>query len=71
MICISCGNTNGWAKKTCCQCGAILVGETINNVTGKFGIRNADGSFTPYQTEPIATEEMHIDIPTDTIKREG
>jgi hypothetical protein len=62
MICISCGNTNGWAKKTCGQCGAVLVGETINNVTGKFGRRNADGSFTPYQTE---SDNIQLGIPSE------
>jgi len=53
MRCKICGEDNGPVKKTCGACGAILAGETINNVTGQLGIRNANGSFTPYPTDGI------------------
>lgn len=33
-------------KKTCYNCGAVLSGWTVNNVTGEYGYRNSDGSFT-------------------------
>ncbi len=49
MICKSCGRTNAEVNKCCHFCGAILEGETINNVTGEFGYRNADGSFTTFR----------------------
>lgn len=57
MKCESCGEDNGSAKKTCGVCGAFLAGWTINNVTGRWGHRNRDGSFTPYQPGK-ATEEL-------------
>ena len=51
MRCITCGYDNAPLKKVCRECGAFLAGETINNVTGKWGRRNTDGSFTPYKEE--------------------
>ena len=45
MVCKRCGTENGEAKRTCVNCGAILEGYTINNVTGKYGYRGADGKF--------------------------
>lgn len=48
MNCSRCGCGNAPLKKCCSECGAILTGKTINNTTGKWGIRNADGSFTPF-----------------------
>jgi len=47
MICTECGSKNAPLKKCCESCGAFLEGRCINNVTGKPGYRNADGSFTP------------------------
>ncbi len=47
VICRKCGESNAPLKKCCQFCGAVLEGRTINNVTGKTGYRNADGSFTP------------------------
>ena len=49
MICKRCGADNGDCKRTCCQCGAFLEGYTLNNVTGEFGYRGADGRW--YQSE--------------------
>ena len=47
MKCSKCGRENAPVKKCCEYCGAFLEGSTFNNVTGKYGHRNADGSFTP------------------------
>ena len=49
MICKKCGAENGDAKRTCSRCGAFLEGYTLNNVTGEYGYRGADGKF--YKTE--------------------
>jgi hypothetical protein len=51
MICKKCNNENAPIKKTCSVCGAILEGWTLNNVTGKFGYRHADGTFTVISDE--------------------
>lgn len=56
MTCLNCGAENAPAKKCCCRCGAVLSGYTINNVTGEYGYRNHDGSFSltlPYKPEEI------------------
>lgn len=50
MICRKCGSSNALLKKCCENCGSYLEGYTINNVTGKMGYRNADGSFTSSKT---------------------
>ena len=55
MACKNCGRDNAPLKKCCEFCGAFLEGRTINNVTGKPGYRNADGSFT--LDKPISKEE--------------
>lgn len=49
MRCTKCKTDNAPLKKTCENCGSILSGPTINNVTGEYGIRNNDGSFTPFE----------------------
>lgn len=46
MDCPKCGASNAPLKKCCYRCGTILSGYTINNVTGEYGYRNPDGSFT-------------------------
>lgn len=46
MKCSKCGASNAPLKKSCYRCGAILSGPAINNVTGEYGYRNPDGSFT-------------------------
>lgn len=46
MECIKCGASNAPLKKSCYRCGAILPGYTTNNVTGEYGFRNPDGTFT-------------------------
>lgn len=64
MECKICREDNESAKKTCGACGAILAGETRNNVTGKMGIRNSDGSFTPYRSNGTMPEllEQNADL---------
>ena len=46
MKCKKCKAENAPLKKSCSNCGTILSGVTINNVTGQKGIRNPDGSFS-------------------------
>lgn len=46
MDCPKCGASNAPLKKCCSNCGSILTGWTVNNVTGEHGYRNPDGSFT-------------------------
>ena len=46
MECPKCGASNAPLKKTCYNCGAVLSGWTVNNVTGEYGYRNSNGSFT-------------------------
>lgn len=45
--CPKCGEINAPLKKTCIGCGIFLEGYTVNNVTGRYGYRHADGTFTP------------------------
>ena len=49
MKCKQCGEENGDAKRTCSCCGAFLEGYTLNNVTGEYGYRGADGGW--YKSE--------------------
>lgn len=51
MECIKCGASNAPLKKSCYRCGAILPGYATNNVTGEYGFRNPDGTFTKEPTE--------------------
>lgn len=55
MKCKNCGVNNAPVKKCCSNCGKFLEGGCINNVTGKRGRRNADGSVTPYKPESSFT----------------
>ena len=49
MRCKRCGEENGDAKRICSRCGAFLEGYTLNNVTGEYGYRGADGGW--YKSE--------------------
>ncbi len=49
MKCKRCGAEMPDAKRTCSECGAFLEGYTLNNVTGEYGYRGADGNF--YKSE--------------------
>lgn len=55
MDCPKCGASNAPLKKCCYRCGAILSGWTVNNVTGEYGYRNPDGTFTK---EPKRNADM-------------
>ena len=49
MKCKQCGAEMPDAKRTCSECGAFLEGYTLNNVTGEYGYRGADGGW--YKSE--------------------
>lgn len=49
MKCKRCGAEMPDAKRACSECGAFLEGYTLNNVTGEYGYRGADGNF--YKSE--------------------
>lgn len=40
-----CGASNAPTRKNCCRCGAILSGDTVNNVTEGHWRLNSDGTF--------------------------
>jgi len=63
QVCRECGEHNPPLKKTCQRCGAFLAGWTVNNVTGKFGYRNKDGTFATMQemNENSGTRERVMD----------
>lgn len=54
MKCKNCGEGNPIIKKCCQYCGAVLEGYTINNVTGEYGYRGADGLFYKDEEEYLA-----------------
>jgi len=54
MKCKQCGEENGDAKRTCSRCGAFLEGYTLNNVTGEYGYRGADGGWYKSEEEYLA-----------------
>lgn len=49
MECKQCGEENGGAKRACSRCGAFLEGYALNNVTGEYGYRGANGGW--YKSE--------------------
>lgn len=59
MKCKRCGAEMPDAKRTCSECGAFLEGYTLNNVTGEYGYRGADGNF--YKSE----EDYHTKSSAD------
>ena len=65
MKCKQCGEENGDAKRTCSRCGAFLEGYTLNNVTGEYGYRGADGNFykseDEYRMQSSAAVQSAID----------
>jgi len=65
MKCKQCGEENGDAKRTCSRCGAFLEGYTLNNVTGEYGYRGADGNFykseEEYRSQSSAAVQSAID----------
>jgi len=65
MRCKRCGAENPEAKRTCTECGAFLEGYTLNNVTGEYGYRGADGGFykseEDYRSKSSAASPSAID----------
>jgi len=59
MKCKRCGAEMPDAKRTCSECGAFLEGYTLNNVTGEYGYRGADGNF--YKSEEEYRSQSAID----------
>lgn len=51
MKCKICGTDNPELRKTCCECGRFLEGNTINNVTGEYGYRGSNGLFYKNKSE--------------------
>lgn len=60
MICKKCYTNNAPLKKCCSNCGAFLEGATINNTTGEYGYRNADGSFTTDHPKEAIGETINL-----------
>ena len=58
MRCKKCGEENASAKRCCSNCGAFLEGYTFNNVTGKFGYRESDGSFTVLEKDNMELNKL-------------
>lgn len=65
MKCKRCGAEMPDAKRTCSECGAFLEGYTLNNVTGVYGYRGADGNFykseEEYRIQSSAAVQSAID----------
>lgn len=65
MKCKRCGAEMPDAKRTCSECGAFLEGYTLNNVTGEYGYRGADGNFykseEEYRSQSSAAVQSEID----------
>jgi len=81
MKCKRCGAKMPDAKKTCSKCGAYLEGYTLNNVTGEYGYRGADGNFYKSEEEyrrhssavvPSAIDHAKVELtsPADTIMKQ-
>lgn len=47
MRCKNCGTDVPSAKKCCPNCGKVMSGFTVNNVTGEYGYRDDNGYFHP------------------------
>ena len=71
MKCKRCGAEMPDAKKTCSECGSFLEGYTLNNVTGEYGYRGADGNFYKSEDEyrrqsstavPLTEKEFEYDV---------
>lgn len=60
MKCKQCGAKMSDVKKTCSECGAFLEGYTLNNVTGEYGYRGADGIFYKSEEEYRSRNSQYI-----------
>lgn len=70
MKCKQCGEENGDAKRTCSRCGAFLEGYTLNNVTGEYGYRGADGNFYKSEEEYRMLSSAAVQSAVDHVKVE-
>lgn len=70
MKCKQCGEENGDAKRTCSRCGAFLEGYTLNNVTGEYGYRGADGNFYKSEEEYRSQSSAAVQSAIDHAKEE-
>lgn len=61
MKCKRCGADMPDVKKTCSECGSFLEGYTLNNVTGEYGYRGADGNF--YKSEEDYRRQSSAAVP--------
>lgn len=58
MVCKVCGAENPDVKRCCSECGSFLEGYTVNNVTGEYGYRGADGNF--YKSQELYEQAKQI-----------
>ena len=65
MKCKRCGADNPDAKRVCTECGAFLEGYTLNNVTGEYGYRGADGGWYKTEEEYLARCSAAAQSPLD------
>lgn len=70
MICKRCGAEMPDAKRTCSECGAFLEGYTLNNVTGEYGYRGADGNFYKSEEEYRVQSSVAVQSAIDHAKVE-
>ena len=72
MKCKRCGAEMPDAKRTCSECGAFLEGYALNNVTGEYGYRGADGNFykseEEYRMQSSAAVQSAIDHAKDELR---
>ena len=71
MRCSKCGTDNGSLKRCCANCGAVLSGFTVNNVTGEYGYRNPDGSFTKRLKLAVSPDSVANEQPTEMLDGDG
>ena len=70
MKCKRCGAEMPDAKRTCSECGAFLEGYTLNNVTGEYGYRGADGNFYKSEEEYRSQSSAALQSAIDHAKEE-
>ena len=70
MKCKRCGAEMPDAKRTCSECGAFLEGYTLNNVTGEYGYRGADGNFYKSEEEYRMQSSAAVQSAIDHAKEE-
>ena len=69
MKCRACGKDNAPLKKCCQFCGKFFEGIAINNVTGKLGYRNSDGTFAVFENESEVLLPEELKLIYDEIKK--